>query len=90
MDPESEVAPLTLFQGERVFTPTDLGRRDVLVAGERILAVEKYLAPPSSWSLVKRIDAHGFLLLPGLVDSHAHPLGGGGDGGPLVRGTFEE
>jgi dihydroorotase-like cyclic amidohydrolase len=70
-----------LIRGARVFGPDELGVRDVLVAGGRIVAVEPEIARPGEWAGLRDVDARGLLLLPGLVDGHIHALGGGGLGG---------
>lgn len=76
---------LTLIRETTVMAPEPLGTRDILVAGERIEAV----AEPGSISIsgadVDEIDASGLFVLPGMVDSHVHLLGGGGEGGPATR-----
>jgi beta-aspartyl-dipeptidase (metallo-type) len=74
-----------LIRGARVFAPEELGARDVLVAGGRVVAIEPQLGSLSAWPGLRQVDARGSLLLPGLVDGHIHPLGGGGDGGPHTR-----
>jgi len=76
---------MTLIRGGRVFSPHDLGLRDILVASGSIAAV----AEPSSISVsgleIEIIDASGKTVIPGFVDSHVHILGGGGEGGPNSR-----
>ena len=46
----------------------DLDQGDVLVEGERILAV----GPDLSNGEVEEIDASGMIVMPGFVDSHRH------------------
>lgn len=74
-----------VIENARVFAPQDRGVVDLVVAGERILA----LGPAAGAGVVvpglQRIDGSGMLLLPGLVDSLTHPCGGGGEGGPGNR-----
>lgn len=72
-----------LIRNAYVFAPKELGATDVLMVGEKILAV----GPNLSVSLpgLSVIDASGFLLVPGFVDPHVHVLGGGGVGGPITR-----
>ena len=76
---------LTIIRNAQVISPEPLGVRDLLVAGERIEA----LASPGGFSIagveVDEIDASGLYVLPGMVDSHVHLLGGGGEGGPATR-----
>ena len=76
---------ITLLRGGDVFSPGPRGLRDILMAGEKILAV----AEPGSISVkgveIEEVDVSGLLVLPGMVDSHVHLIGGGGEGGPATR-----
>jgi beta-aspartyl-dipeptidase (metallo-type) len=78
-------ATMTLIRGGRVYSPRDLGKKDILVAAGKIAAV----AEPSSISLdgieVAVLEASNKMVMPGFVDSHVHILGGGGEGGPTSR-----
>ncbi|MCI1966419.1 MAG: beta-aspartyl-peptidase [Oscillospiraceae bacterium] len=57
----------------------DTGRRDILAAGGKILAIEPEL---SCGTLpVKVIEAQGMRAIPGYLDQHVHVTGGGGEGG---------
>lgn len=76
---------MRLLRGARVWAPADLGVCDVLVGGERILAVGPSIeAPPASWGC-EVVDLGGHVLIPGLVDVHVHLTGGGGEGGAETR-----
>lgn len=76
---------LTLIRNASVIAPEQLGIRDILVAGERILAVVGPGTISVSGVEVDEIDAADLFVLPGIVDSHVHLLGGGGEGGPATR-----
>lgn len=60
-----------LITGGQVVDPANgiHGRLDVLLEGERVVAVEPDIAPKAGQDT---IDATGHLVLPGLVDSHVH------------------
>ncbi len=76
---------LTLLRGAEVYAPAPLGRVDVLIAGERILAVGPSLpALPPALGVVE-VDLGGRRLVPGLIDAHVHVTGGGGESGPASR-----
>jgi beta-aspartyl-dipeptidase (metallo-type) len=75
--------PLTLLRNARIFAPDSRGVGDVLLGGERILAMGVIAALPAELAAV--VDLGGARLLPGLVDSHVHVTGGGGESGPASR-----
>lgn len=59
-----------LIRGGSVVSPESVTRADVLVVGDRIVAVGEIDAPEAD-----TIDATGRYLLPGLVDAHSHADG---------------
>lgn len=77
---------MRLITGARVFAPQDLGRRDVLVAGGKVVAI---LEPGETVQVgdgePARIEADDRILMPALVDVHCHIAGGGGWGGPATQ-----
>jgi beta-aspartyl-dipeptidase (metallo-type) len=75
---------LTLFKNANIYTPQHLGIKDVLTGGETILAIADRIETPSGLE-VKVVDCTGLSLVPGLIDSHVHITGGGGEGGPASR-----
>jgi len=76
---------LTLIRNGSVIGPEPLGLRDIFTAGERICAIADPGSISTSGIEVDEIDASDLFVLPGMVDSHVHPLGGGGEGGPATR-----
>lgn len=62
-----------------LWSPEHLGRRDVFVAGGKIVVVEPELA--IDFPGLETIDLKGAKLVPGLIDQHIHVTGGGGEGG---------
>ena len=64
-----------------MYAPAPLGRRHVLVAGERIVAVTGD-RPEIAGVELEAVDLGGRRLVPGLVDAHVHTTGGGGEAGP--------
>jgi beta-aspartyl-dipeptidase (metallo-type) len=79
------VAMLTLLRNATVFAPTALGRRHLLIGGERVLWMGERLDALPSALEVDEVDLEGARLIPGLIDGHAHLTGGGGEAGPQSR-----
>lgn len=75
---------LTLLQNADLFDPRPLGRRDVLVCAERVVAIEPSIEPPRQLAC-EVIDLGGAALVPGLLDAHVHLGGGGGESGFASR-----
>ncbi|MEJ6473260.1 beta-aspartyl-peptidase [Pseudoalteromonas piscicida] len=75
---------LTLIKNVELFTPKKLGKRDVLFAGGKILAIEEKIELNSSIEF-SLIDGSSFLLTPGFVDALVHFSGGGGEAGFASR-----
>ena len=73
-----------LFRNCDVYAPEYQGNKDVLVGGKKILAIEDHLEAPAGWDM-DVTDASGLRMIPGLMDSHVHIAGAGGEGGPASR-----
>jgi imidazolonepropionase-like amidohydrolase len=67
-----------------VASGTLVPHRNVLVAGDRIKAVESTPIPASGAAIV---DGKGATLVPGLIDMHGHT---GGNSDPVWAGTFPD
>jgi len=75
---------MILLKNGQVFAPDPLGMRDILVCGGQIVAVEKEIELPA-WGSNQVFDLEGRWVIPGLIDSHIHIAGAGGEGGPASR-----
>ncbi|MCX6242237.1 MAG: beta-aspartyl-peptidase [Bacteroidetes bacterium] len=75
---------LTLFKNAHVYCPDDTGKKDILTGGKSILSIKNHIEPPQGTD-VTVIDCEGLRIVPGLIDSHVHVTGGGGEGGPASR-----
>jgi beta-aspartyl-dipeptidase (metallo-type) len=75
---------LTLFRNADVYAPAYAGKKDILTGGKTILAIRDRIEVPQGLD-VNLIDCTGLWLVPGLIDSHVHITGGGGEGGPASR-----
>lgn len=74
----------TLLRGAYVLSPEDLGKQDILIAGEKIAAIAPQLNAPEGYDCLE-VDLTGCTLMPGFIDSHVHMIGGGGEGGYATR-----
>ena len=78
--------PFTVISGGDVFAPAPLGRKEILISGERIFAIgEDFAAKTEPLGGAHVIDASGKMVVPGFIDQHLHFLGGGDFEGPLGR-----
>jgi beta-aspartyl-dipeptidase (metallo-type) len=76
----------TVIRGGEVFAPESLGRPEILISGERILAIgEGFADKTAALGGARVIDATGKKVVPGFIDQHLHFLGGGDFEGPLGR-----
>ena len=71
---------LKLIKGATVYAPEKLGVKDVLIAADKICAIEDTIELNGNVA-VEVIDGTGKVLTPGFIDSHEHITGGGGEGG---------
>lgn len=77
---------MILLKNIAVYQPAFSGINDVLVGGEKIIAIEKSIDISSLKNInITVIDGTGKRLIPGLIDGHAHIAGAGGEGGPATR-----
>ncbi len=70
---------LTLIKNIHLHTPEDKGKQQLLIAGEKIIAIGEDLQ--IAGSKLNVVDAHGLHAMPGLIDQHVHIIGGGGQTG---------
>jgi beta-aspartyl-dipeptidase (metallo-type) len=71
-----------LIVGGEVYAPAKLGKVDILIANDRIIAVGTNLTPPGSYDC-EIIDAVGKVVFPGFIDTHIHFTGANDGQGPI-------
>ena len=76
---------MLMLRNATVFAPESRGQMDLLIGGEQILWMGASLSGLPSALGVTEIDLEGRVVIPGLVDGHAHLTGGGGEAGPNTR-----
>jgi beta-aspartyl-dipeptidase (metallo-type) len=75
---------MLLLKNCQVYAPEKLGRKDILIAADKIVAIADQIILDTNVS-VKVIDIEGLRVIPGLIDAHVHIAGAGGEGGPASR-----
>jgi beta-aspartyl-dipeptidase (metallo-type) len=71
---------MILFKNCKIYSPEPLPATQVLVAGEKVIAIEESIRIEGC-----EVDIHdleGRCLCPGFIDQHVHITGGGGQFGP--------
>lgn len=76
---------MKLLKHANVYTPAPLGKRDVLIEGERILRIAEEITGYDELPDVDVYDLSGKTLVPAYIDLHVHITGGGGEQGPASR-----
>jgi len=77
---------MLLIKNAEVHSPVFLGIKDILIAGEKIIAVENEIDARALKSIeIITIDGTGKRVIPGFIDAHVHVAGAGGEGGPATR-----
>lgn len=81
-----------ILKSGHVYSPDDLGVKDILLWEDRIIKIGEDLKIPEGFEGAYT-DCSGRIVIPGIVDTHVHVTGGGGEGGFTTRTseiTFEE
>ena len=68
---------MLLIKGAEVYAPEYLGKKDVLIAGEKIERIGEDL---TEYEGCQVIEGTGRIVVPGFIDRHVHITGGGGEG----------
>lgn len=74
---------IKIVKNAEIFSPQPLGRKDILIANDKIASIEENIALNSNH--VQIIDGSNKIAIPGFIDSHVHIIGGGGEGGFKTR-----
>lgn len=76
---------LKLIKNGEVYAPDYLGKKDILITGDKIGYIDNEINPPKNFVDIEVIDAKGKVVVPGFIDSHVHITGGGGEGSFKTR-----
>ncbi len=75
----------TLIKNANIFTPAPIGKKDILICSDKIVAIDDAIDVSGMPVAVEVIDVEGATVTPGFFDQHVHLTGGGGEGGPATR-----
>ena len=76
---------MDLLRNAELYDPQPKGRAHLLIAGESIVWIGAEVPVlPRTFEVTER-DLEGRRVIPGLIDSHVHLTGGGGEAGPETR-----
>ena len=75
---------LKLIKGAEVYAPKKLGKKDILLCGNRIFQIEDHIDETNPL-ICEVLDGSGMVAVPGFIDCHEHITGGGGEGGYQTR-----
>lgn len=77
---------MILIKDIETYTPKFIGKKDILIAGEKIIAISNEIDALTFINLdIEVVDGKGKKMVPGLIDAHVHIAGAGGEGGPSSR-----
>lgn len=76
---------IKLLKNAEVYAPAYLGKKDVLIAGDKICRIADEITGYEGLPDVEVFDLAGKKLLPGYIDMHVHICGGGGEAGFASR-----
>jgi beta-aspartyl-dipeptidase (metallo-type) len=74
---------MLLLKNADIFAPAPVGRADILMAGGRVDRIEPDIRISEDYCA--SVDVSSLVAVPGLIDSHVHVTGGGGEGGYATR-----
>ena len=76
---------IKLLKNAQVYAPAYLGKKDILIVGEKICRIDDKIEGYDGLEDVKVFDLTGKTVVPGYIDLHVHITGGGGEQGPASR-----
>ena len=76
---------IKLLKNAQVYSPAPMGKKDLLIAGEKILMIRDSIQGYEGLDGVETFDLEGNILAPAYIDLHVHITGGGGEQGPASR-----
>lgn len=78
---------MKLLKNANVYTPSPIGKKDILIEGEKILRIADHIDGYENLPDVEIYDLSGKTVVPGYIDMHVHITGGGGRAGTGITGA---
>ena len=78
---------MKLLKNANIYTPSPIGKKDILIEGEKILRIADHIDGYENLPDVEIYDLNGKTVVPGYIDMHVHITGGGARAGAVHR-TF--
>lgn len=73
---------MILIKNITIYSPSPLGKKDILISGGRIVHIEENISiPKKNFPEHYVINGENLIALPGIIDLHIHIAGAGGEGG---------
>ncbi|MFP4185900.1 MAG: beta-aspartyl-peptidase [Thermoplasmata archaeon] len=78
---------MKLLEDVEIYKPENIGIKDILICGEKILSIKDDIDQDKLNSIrkIEKIDSSSMIAIPGFIDHHIHFNGAGGEGGPKNR-----
>jgi beta-aspartyl-dipeptidase (metallo-type) len=76
---------IKLLKNAQIYAPQYLGKKDILIVGEKIYRIEDFIDGYEGLDGVETFDFKDKIIVPGYIDMHVHITGGGGEQGPSSR-----
>ena len=70
---------IKLLKNANVYAPEKLGKKDILIEGEKILLMQDTIEGYEGLPGVETYDLEGKTVVPAYIDMHVHITGGGGE-----------
>ena len=72
---------VTIIKNIEVYAPESLGIKDVVLLNDKIEGIYNEINEVNPFIESEVIDGSDFIMFPGIIDSHVHITGGGGEAG---------
>lgn len=76
---------ITIIKNITVYSPEYLGKKDIVIAGEKFEGIYDNINIPKDFVECFVIDGSKKIIMPGFIDGHVHIIGGGGEQGFTTR-----